>query len=44
VALPDMIDSSNLFLRGWNNRFRIGNVTEKFVQTDWQVVCGLNAC
>ncbi len=38
MELVEVIDSVNLFLRGWGNYFRTGNAAEKFVQLDRHVV------
>jgi RNA-directed DNA polymerase len=38
LELAEVIDSVNLFLRGWGNYFRTGNAADKFVSLDRHVV------
>ena len=38
LELAEVIDSVNLFLRGWGNYFRTGNAGDKFVSLDRHVV------
>ena len=37
LELAEVIDSVNLFLRGWGNYFRTGNASDKFVALDRHV-------